>query len=146
MSVNSKRMLSTLVYYTLAILALLSAGFFIHCLMVREVVFWAEIVYYVWTGLVIGAVIFDVICTYRHEGKKTSALIIYVLSILAIVMACILYFLNSGVTGLADSFFNLFISVSLVSLITTGFMIATWCVGESLVEHETAQESMNKKD
>ncbi len=145
MSVNSKKGLSTIVYYTLAVLALLSAGFFIYCLMVKDVVMWAKVVYFVWAGLVIGAIIFDVICTGRGEGKIASGFIIYVLSLLAVVMACILYFLNSGATGLADSFFNLFISISLISLMATGFLIATWCVGESMVEHETAESEIARR-
>ena len=145
MSVNSKKGLSTIVYYTLAVLALLSAGFFIYCLMVKDVVMWAKVVYFVWAGLVIGAIIFDVICNGRGEGKIVSGFIIYVLSLLAVVMACILYFLNSGATGLADSFFNLFISISLISLMATGFMIATWCVGESMVEHETAESEIARR-
>lgn len=145
MSVNSKKVLSTVVYYTLAVLALLSAGFFIYCLMVKDVVMWAKVVYFVWAGLVIGAIIFDIICSGRGEGKIVSGFIIYVLSLLAVVMAIILYFLNSGATGLADSFFNLFISISLISLMTTGYMIATWCVGESMVEHDTADREISRR-
>ena len=88
--------------------------------------------------------IFDVICTNSGEGKFTSGIIVYVLSILAVAMACILYFANSGMTGLATEFFNLFISVSLISLITTGFLIATWCVSENRVEHSTTEIELGK--
>ena len=147
MSVNSKNMMSTIVYYTLAILTLLSSAFFIYCLSVRDVVMWAKIVYFIWIGLVIGVTIFDIICTMSGEGKRISGLIVYILSLLAVAMACILYFANSGRAGLATEFFNLFISVSLISLMTTGYMIATWVVGESKVEHTTTEiELSNKKE
>lgn len=145
MSVNNKRTLSTVVYYTLAALALISAGFFLYCLLNREVVMWAEIIYYIWIALVVGAVIFDVICTSTGEGKQTSGLIIYILSLLSVIVAGILYFMNSGAGGLATEFFNIFLSVSLISLMTSGYMIATWCVGESLVEHKTAQREIEKR-
>lgn len=147
MSVNNKNMLSTIVYYTLAILTFLASAFFIYCLSVKGVVMWARIVYFIWVGLVIGVTIFDIICTMSGEGKRVSGLIVYVLSVLAVVMACILYFMNSGEAGLATEFFNLFISVSLISLFTTGFMIATWVVGENKVEHTTTEiELGNKKE
>ena len=145
MSVNSKKILSIIVYYTLAVLALANAGFFAYALAVRDVALWAKIIYFIWVGVVAGVVIFDIICTSTKEAKAVSGLIVYILSVLAVVMACILYFVNSGVAGLATEFFNLFISISLISLMTTGYMIATWCVGEALVEHATSEEKIQKR-
>ena len=145
MSVRSKKLLSTIVYYTLAILALCSAAFFIYCLTTREVALWAKVVYFIWVAIAIGVVIFDIICTSSGEGKYISGLIIYVLSVLSVVMACILYFMNTGVEGMAVEFLSLFLSVSIVALMTSGYMIATWCVGESLVEHRSAQDEMQRR-
>ena len=145
MSVQNKRMLSTIVYYTLAILALASAGFFIYCLIIRDVVMWAKVIYFIWSGLVIGVVIFDILCTSTGEAKTVAGLIIYILSVLAVIMSVILYFANAGANGLATDFFNLFLSVSLISLMTTGYMIATWCIGESLVEHKTAENEIENR-
>ena len=145
MSVENKKILSIIVYYTLAGLAVLSAGFFLYCCIVRDVVLWAKIVYFVWIGLVIGTVIFDIICTTNREGKEISGLIVYILSMLSIVMACILYFMNVTKTGLATDFFNLFLSVSIVSLMTSGYLIATWCVGESLAKYASSQDELQSK-
>lgn len=144
MSVENKKILSIVVYYTLAVLALLSSGFFLFCLIVKDVALWAKIIYFVWIGFVIGTVIFDIICTSSGEGKQISGLIIYILSLLAVAMACVLYFINTSKTGLATDFVNLFISVSIVSLMTTGYMIATWVVGENLVEHTSAENEIQK--
>ena len=145
MGVGNKKVLSIIVYYTLAALALLSAGFFIFSLIVRDLALWAKILYFVWTGFVIGAIIFDIICTCNKEGKTISGLIIYILSLIAVIMMMILYFMNVGRTGLATGFFNLFLSISLVSIMTTGYMIATWCVGEAVVEHTTADDALDSK-
>lgn len=145
MSVKNKRVISTVVYYTLAVLALAMAGFFIFALVVKGVALWAKIIYFIWIGLVIGAIIFDIICTSAGEAKMISAIIIYVLSMLAVIMACILYAMNTGATGLGTDFFNLFVSISAVSLMTTGYMIATWCVGESLVEHASANKEISER-
>lgn len=144
MSVFNKRNLSTVVYYTLAILTLAMSAFFIYCLAVKEVALWAKVVYFIWIGLVIGVTIFDVICTSSGEGKTVAGFIIYVLSLLAVAMTCILYFMNTGMQGLATEFFNLFVSVSLISLFTTGFMIATWCVGENRIEHKTSTKNISE--
>lgn len=146
MSVENKRKLSTIVYYTLAVMTLIFAGFFGFALVVRDVAMWAKVVYFIWIAVVVGAVIFDIICTGNNDGKTLVGLVVYVLSILAVVMAAILYFMNTGRAGLADNFFNLFVSVSLLSLITTGFLIATWCVGERLVENRTSAKEIKAQE
>lgn len=145
MSVKDKRILSTIVYYTLIALALVNVGFFIFALVVKDVVMWAKIIYFIWSGLVIGVLIFDIICTSSHESKGVSGLIVYILSVLAVIMAVILYVINAGADGLATDYFNLFISISLISLMTTGYMIASWCVGEKLVEHATSEDELDAK-
>lgn len=145
MSIENKKMMSIVVYYTLAILAIASAGFFIYALVVKDVVMWAKIVYFVWAGFVIGTVIFDLYCTSTGENKYASAWMVYILSILAVAMACILYFLNTTSTGLLADFLPLFTSVSILSLMTSGYLIATWCVGESLVEHNVSEREINDR-
>ena len=142
MSVENKRKLSTIVYYTLAIMTVIFAGFFGYALIVRDVAMWAKVIYFIWIAVVIGAVIFDIICTGNNEGKTLVGLVVYVLSILAVAMAGILYFMNVTRTGIVLNFFNLFLSVSLLSLITTGFLIATWCVGEKLVQNRTSAKEI----
>lgn len=145
MSVKSKKILSIIVYYTLAVLAMCSAGFFVFATMVNTLPLWIKIIYYVWTGLVIGAVIFDIICTSTGEAKQVSGLIIYVLSMLAVAMSMVLYLVNATRTGLVGGFFNIYLSTVLISLMTTGYMIATWCVGEKGVESATAENEIGKK-
>ena len=145
MGVENKRKLATIVYYTLAVMTVVFAGFFGYALIVRDLAMWAKVVYFIWIAVVIGAVIFDVICTSSNEGKTIVGLVVYVLSILAAAMAGILYFMNATRTGLVLNFFNLFLSVSLLSLITTGFLIATWCVGEKIVEHRTVAKEMKNQ-
>ena len=142
MSVENKRKLSTIVYYTLAIMTVIFAGFFGYALIVRDLAMWAKVIYFIWIAVVIGAVIFDIICTGNNEGKTLVGLVVYVLSILAVAMAGILYFMNVTRTGIVLNFFNLFLSVSLLSLITTGFLIATWCVGEKLVQNRTSAKEI----
>lgn len=130
MNFESRKSLSTIVYYTLAIMTIVFAGFFAYALIIRDLAMWAKVVYFIWIAAVIGAVVFDMICTNNRDGKTMVGWVVYILSILAVAMAGILYFMNVTKTGIVLDFFNLFLSVSLLSLITTGFLIATWCVGE----------------
>ncbi len=143
MFLENKRMLSTVVYYTLAILTVIFAGFFGYALIVRDVAMWAKVVYFIWIAIVVGAVIFDIICTSNKEGKTMVGFVVYIASILAIIMAAILYFINATRTGIVLNFFNLFISVSLLSLITTGFLIATWCVGYNMARRREVNKENN---
>ena len=143
MNFEDRRMLSTIVYYTLAIMTVIFAGFFGYALIIRNVAMWAKVVYFIWIAVVIGAIIFDIICTGNNEGKTVVGYVVYILSILAVVMAGILYFINVTKTGLVLNFFNIFLSVSLLSLITTGFLIATWCVGEHISKHRSGKKEVS---
>jgi len=146
MSVSNKKTLSQIVYFTLAILTVLSSIFFVVTLTRSTVPSWARIVYFIWIGLVIGAVVFDIVCTKTHESKFISGIIIYVLSILSVIVPVVLYFMNSDNMGIFPDFFAIFITVAIMSFITVGLMIATWVVGESMVEHATAEVAIERRE
>ena len=145
MSVENKRKLSIVCYYTLAILTFAVACLFGYALIIRDVAMWARVVYFIWLAVVLGTVVFDVVCTYNNHGKEITGWLVYILSILSLIVAGILYFSTAGVNGLVDNLFNMFISVSLLSVTVSGFLIATWVVGECLVEHATAEREINKQ-
>lgn len=145
MSVKGKKILSNIVYYTLIVMALVFSAFFVFALAVKDVAMWTKVLYFVWIGITIATLIFDIICTTTRNNKHISGLIIYVLSIIAVVLALVLYFVNTGATGLATDYFNLFISISFLSLLTTGFTIASWVIGENLVEHSVSYDKLKNK-
>ena len=145
MSVENKRKLTTICYYTLAILTFAVSCLFGYALIIRGVAMWARVVYFIWLAIVLATVVFDVVCTHNNHGKEITGWIVYILSILSLIVAAILYFSNAGINGLVDNLFNMFISVSLLSVTVTGFLIATWIVGESLVEHKTAEKEINNQ-
>ena len=120
MSEESKKILATIVYFTLAALAIASAGFFIFALVAKALPMWAEVIYYIWSGLVIGAIVFD-------------------------IMSIILYIRNATRTGLVADFMWLYLTASVISLMTTGYMIATWCVGQSQVQHSSNTQKIAER-
>lgn len=145
MSVFNKKVLSIIVYYTLVTLAIGAGAFFVFAVVINGLPLWAKIIYYAWVGLLIGAVVFDIICTCTHQAKTISGFIIYVLSVMAVTMTILLYLLNATTAGIDPAFMQTYMSTSILSLITTGYMIATWCVGESIVEHATANKEIADK-
>lgn len=146
MSIFNKKVLAIVVYYTLVALAILAGGFFVFALIINTLPMWAKIIYYVWVGLLIGAVVFDIICTSTHQAKTISGAIVYVLSIMAVGMTMLLYCLNATTVGLEPTFYSTYLATSIISLITTGYLIACWVVGESIVEHSTAGKEIELKE
>lgn len=144
MSIFNKKVLGIIVYYTLIALAICASGFFVYALVINTLPLWIKIIYYVWVGLLIGAIVFDIICTNTHQAKTISGFIIYVLSVLCVAMTMLVYCLNATSAGIAGDFFNTYLAISIISLITTGYTIATWCVGEGVVKHATEQEEVEK--
>ncbi|MCQ2564329.1 MAG: hypothetical protein MJ152_00470 [Clostridia bacterium] len=145
MTINNKKLLTTIVYYTLVVLALVSVGFFFYALTVNAVAMWAKVVYFIWAGLVVGEIVFDVICTNSRQDKTMSGFVVYILSVLSVAMACILYVINTWDIGLATDFLPLFTSVSMLALMASGYLIATWCVGKHMVGHETSIKENNRE-
>lgn len=147
MSVNGKRILSILTYYTLFGLAIIMSALTILYVIGRNgVPMWATILYTIWACAVIGTLIFDIICTSMKRLKFISGLMVYVLSAVAIVVTAVLYLVRSGLaTGLLSTFMPIYIGVAALILSTTLYMIATYVVGEAVVEHVTAMRSMKQK-
>lgn len=146
MSIFNKKVLGIIVYYTLIALAVCASGFFVFALVVNTLPLWIKIIYYVWVGLLVGAIIFDIVCTNTHQAKTLSGFIIYVLSVLCVSMSMLVYCLNTTTAGIAAEFFNTYLAVSIISFIATGYAIATWCVGECVVKHATEQEEIDKME
>lgn len=145
MQVKGKRILSVMTYYTLIVLALAMAVGFIFALAFRTFPTWAKIVYFAWAGVVIGTIIFDIICTSSNKMKFISGIMVYVLSVTAIVMAVIIYMMYTTRTGLPMDLSFVFTLTTALSLATTLFMIAEYVVGEALIEHNTSAQALKSR-
>lgn len=147
MSIKSKKILSILSYYTLAVLAFIMAVLTIMYVVNRDVPTWASILYIFWAVIVIGTLIFDIICTSLRHMKFISGIIVYILSVVSIIVTVILYLVRAGLaTGLTTTFMPIYIGVAALIMSTTLYMIATYIVGESLVEHTSALKSIKQNN
>lgn len=146
MSVKGKKILSLMTYYTLFGIAVLMSALTILFVLNRAVPAWASVLYILWSCAVIGVLIFDIVCTASKRMKFISGIIVYVLSIISIVVTAILYLVSSSLTaGLTAVFMPVYTGVAAIVLSTTIYMIATFIVGESVVEHKSALKSIKEK-
>jgi hypothetical protein len=146
MSIRGKKILSLITYYTLFGIAILMAAMTILFVLNRVVPMWAKVLYVLWACAVIGTLIFDIVCTSTKRMKFISGIIIYVLSIVSIIVTAILYLVSASLTaGLTAVFMPVFTGIAAVVLSTTIYMIATFIVGESVVEHKSALKSIKEK-
>ena len=107
---------------------------------------WAKILYVIWSCAVILTLVFDVYCTLINRMKFVSGIIVYVLSIVSVIVTVILYFVNAGLTvGLTTAFMPIYTGTAAIIIGTSIYMIATYIVGESVVEHSTAIKSIKDK-
>jgi len=146
MSIKGKKILSVITYYTLFGIAILMAALALLFVVNRGLPLWAKALYVLWCCAVIGVLIFDIICTSTRRMKFISGLIIYVLSIVSLVVTIILYLVRASLTeGLTAVFMPIFAGTAAVIIATTIYMIATFIVGEAVVEHKSALKSVKEK-
>jgi len=146
MSIKGKKILSIITYYTLFGIAIIMAALAIIFSLSRALPLWAKVLYVLWSCAVIGTLIFDVVCTSTRRMKFISGIIVYILSIVSIVVTAILYLVRASLTaGLTATFMPIYAGIAAVIMSTTIYLIATYIVGESVVEHASAIKSVKEK-
>ena len=140
MKLGNKRTLGIVLYYTLAVMAVLTSGFFVFTLILNDLSMWAKVIYFVWVAGVVACILFDFVLTNNRENKHITGWITYVLSLLSVAMLVILFAMNSGFKNLADLKL-LSSAVSIIPIIISGFLIAMWCVGDHLNQTATNSSS-----
>ena len=91
---NQKRSLLNMAYYSLIGVSLIFSILFILRTSFSTLPFYIQIIYYIWSVALIINLIFDVYCTMKHRMKYISGLIFFVLSLLCVVMAIIVFFVQ----------------------------------------------------
>lgn len=134
MEVTYKKALYNIGYYALsAIIILLSIAFMV-AMRLTGVAMYQQVVYFIWSILLILTVILDIVATNNSAMKFISGLIFYGLVFLCIVMGIIVYALMcvNGLIPLANSvLFSIVIGFSVALSIAS--IILFW-QGERLIE------------
>ena len=146
MSLRGKKILSTITYYTLFAIAIIMAAMSILFIVNRALPMWAKVLYVLWACVVIGTLVFDIVCTSMKRLKFISGILVYVLSIVSIIVTVILYLVSASLTaGLTAAFMPIYTGTAAIIMATTIYMIATYIVGESVAEHASAIKSVKEK-
>lgn len=133
---NQRRILLNMAYFTLIGLAVVACVFFILRVSFSNMLLYVKIIYYIWAGILILNLAFDIICTINKNWKFISGIIFFVLTLLCVVMAVDVFFMQ-GVTFKAITSVEItyFINISL-SFMPIYLGVFAFLFGEKLVNFD----------
>lgn len=137
MEFQGKRVLLQMVYYTLIGLLLAVSVTFMIFLAISDIMLYSKIGYFILTSLFVLLMVFDIICTNINKMKFISGLILYVLTVLTIVMAFVVYAMNTTNGLIPTDTVNVFITLIAMSFGIAVIDILIFSVGEKFVEYNT---------
>lgn len=134
MQIDQKKVLLNITYYTLIGLSLLTSVLFILKVAFGNFPMYIKIIYFIWSGLLILYIAFDVFCTIRRVLKFVSGIILFVLALICVIMAVDVFFMQGvsfrAVTNLEVTYF---INMSL-SFLPVYLSFFAFIFGEKIVE------------
>jgi hypothetical protein len=139
MEFNGKKILLNMVYYTVCALLLATGVTFMIFLALSDTRTILKVGYFILTTLFVLLMLFDIICTNLTHMKFVSGLVLYVLTIVTIVMAFIVYGTWSTRGMIAVDLVNMFSTLTSMSFILAILNIIIFCVGQKIVEYRTTK-------
>lgn len=134
MELSQKRTLQSILYFSILALTIIGSVFFMITLARPGTMMYARIIYYIWTGVLIATLICDIFSTFMHRCKFIVGLVIFVLAILWLIMAIIVYFNLSTGAVLIEANMGLFNRLVVFSFVLTVMSIFTFITGEFLTQ------------
>lgn len=134
MELTHKKILQNMLYYSVLALTIIASIFFMVTLAMRDTMMYARVIFYIWTGVLVATLIFDIVCTVMHKNKFIVGLILFVLAMCWIVMAIVIYFNLSTGAMLVAANMGLFNRLVVFSFILTVMAITTFIIGEFLTQ------------
>ena len=133
MDANLKKVLQIVVYYSLIAIMLAFEVFFMITLANASMALWEQICYFVVAGLLVGVVVYDIVCTCIQSQKYISGLILYIITACVLVLSLIVMALNSNNGRLLIDISEKFFRIILFSYLINAFAILIYCTGEKLI-------------
>ncbi|MGN0961532.1 MAG: hypothetical protein ACI4PF_04970 [Christensenellales bacterium] len=137
MDANLKKVLLNVVYYTLIAAMVAFEVFFMISLANASMAVWEKVCYYILAGLLVGVIIYDIICTCMHTQKYVSGFILYGITVAVIVLSLVVMALNSANGRLLLDISERFFRIILFSYIINAFAVLIYCTGEKLIVNIT---------
>ena len=133
MDAHLKTNLLKVVYYTLIAVMVAFVVFFLITLSGASMAAWERIAYYVLAIALVLVVIYDIICTCRHNQKYISGFILYGITLAVIVLSLIIMALNSANARLLIDITERFWRIIFFSYLINTLAILIYCTGEKLI-------------
>lgn len=144
MGQNRKRNLLNMTYYALITLCIFIGVIFMIFLATQEITTYAKVCYWILTDLLIGIVIFDIVCTNIKKYKYIVGIILYICSLVGFVLSMIYYItLSSNLILPTTLLFSYLAPLTLLGLMII-FTIILFNIGLILVESKPKRTRTTK--
>lgn len=140
MDFDKKKVLLNIVYYSTIGVMVAFVVFLFLSLAGATLAVWERVMFYILVGLLVGIVTYDIVCTCLHSEKYISGLMLYVATMLIIVFTLVVFALNSGSVRLFIDISERFFRLILMTYIINAQAVIVYCVGQSLVKHDTTKK------
>ena len=138
MDTNGKRILLNIAYFATEMLVMIFCVLFMITMTMRGVATYQQVVYYIWSILLILTIVLDIIALKIHSLKFIVGLIIASIALLCLVMGVIVYAgMNTGgvIPYFAGERFAIVIAFSVALTILS---IVVFCIGQHLIEQKNS--------
>lgn len=136
MEQNRKRNLLNMTYYALVTLSILIGVIFMIYLATQTVTLYAKICYWIIADLIIGIVIFDIICTNIKKFKYIVGIILYITTLVVFALSVIFYITLSTNLILPVAQLFAYLAPFTLSYMMIIFTIILFNIGLILVENK----------
>ncbi len=139
MYTSEKKVLSIMTYFALIAFMVTFVVFMCLALLDTALPLWARITYYVWIGVIVLDIIFDIVCTFTGMGKFCSGLVLYILTFATIIMGFVLGGSLSVGGIIPTDIMGIFGAAVALSYAINILAIIIYCLGEKIVVIDDAQ-------
>lgn len=137
MDANLKKVLYNVVYYSLIAVMIAFEVFFMISLANANMALWEKVCYFVLAGLLVGVVVYDIVCTCLHSQKYIAGFILYGLTLATIALSLVVMAVNSGSGRLLLDISERFFRLILISYLINVLAILVFTTGEKLIVNTT---------
>lgn len=130
---NQKRVLLNLAYFTLIGLGIIFSILFAVRVANSTLPILVQIIYYVWTAVLVITLIYDVYCTFRGGMKYYVGWIFFILTLLCVIMAAVVFVVDGiSIAGIETAEIGYFIN-TMISFIPVKLAIFAFLFGQKII-------------
>ena len=137
MEANMKKVLTTIVYYSIVAVMVAMVVFMMVSLSPSSMAVWEKVCLYILTGALALVTIYDIVCTTMRRQKYISGFMLYIVSMLVVIITLIILALNSTDGRLILDISERFFRIILVLYLIDALAVCAYAMGEKLINIDT---------